>query len=174
MLSISLCKHSFCQTHRLTLSLLDLSLTPSWLCLLPTVWAQLVSKGNSAQIIRRADYPLLSSRQMNELIKYSRQWYWIAKLPSSVLKIWTQVFIVLFAHEIILWFQENQNKAKSSYPPAVNELRCIFKMNSKSQVVFFLKNYLIYETATESFLKENFKDRVEEQSINGSGIRTPV
>ena len=37
-------------------------------------------------------------------------------------------------------------------------------MNSKNQGLFnFFLIHLIYETATESFLKENFKDRVEEK-----------
>ena len=75
-----------------------------------------------------------------------------------------QVFIVVFTQQIILQFLGNQNKAKSSFPPAVNVPRCICKMNSKNQGLFvFFLIHLIYETATESFLKESFKDKIEER-----------
>jgi hypothetical protein len=46
------------------------------LVLLPAVGAKFVSKENPAQIIHRADYPLMGRRQMNEFINYTLKVCW--------------------------------------------------------------------------------------------------
>lgn len=160
MLSISLCKHSFCQTHRFTLSF--------WTCLWPLIGLPAAcSLGPVSQRVKLSPENAQSRWSPPE----QQTDGWMYKIfPTRVLvcksckfnsEIWTQVFIVVFTQQIILQFPGNQNKAKSSCPPAVNVPRCICKMNSKNQGLFGFFQFTLYMKLLQKAL--SFKDRVEEK-----------